>query len=727
MDFKDFFSKEKNNQEFYWALVLEPGLVQAAIWTIIDQKAQVVSTSKPASWREDEELFNTCDVVLSSAVQNFPEDAIEPSKTVFGVSGKWVENGEIKAEYLERIKKICTELSLEPSGFVILPEAIAHLIKSEEGSPLSAVVVAVREENIEISLFKLGNLIGSTSVARSVSLPDDVIEGLTRFKLSETYPSRFLIFDGKEGELEEVKQNLLSYDWEIGEKIKFLHTPKIEIITSDKKVLATALAGASEISDVKKIESLKEEEKEVPLDVENISLPDQLVKPEDLGFVVGEDVVKKSEVSVQTQTEVPVANRPQQPLLQETKVKVSFSDKIKKIIKSLKGAFEKKPEQKNFNGQNKKTFLIGGVVFFLFLVVGFLLWWFLPKAVLTIYVSPKKLKEKITFSVNTGGSTNLSEKVISGKAIEVFKEGEKSKSTTGKKTVGEKARGTVKIQNGTSSPIKLSQGTVIVSGGDLEFALDNSASVSAAVSPSLPGEVNVDVTASVIGAEHNLMKDDVFKVSNYLKSEVDAVALADFSGGSSREISAVSQEDQDELINDLEKELSENAKDEFENKISENEYFIQESIASTMSSKVFSNKVGDEASNLKLSLGINVKGVVVDKTTFFDFIKQSLKEQVPSGYVLRDDQASFGFNSKDIDDNNYSFEVSVEVNLLPQVEFDEILEKIKGKSESVVERFLVTVPGFTRAEIKFIPKLPGKLRTIPHVIKNISIELATER
>ncbi len=727
MDLKDFFSKEKINQDFFWAIVLEPGLIQAAIWTIKQEKAQVLSISNPVSWTNDEELISACDATLSSAIQNFPNDINEPSKTVFGVSSKWVENGEIKEEYIEKIKIICEELSLEPSGFVVLSEAIAHLSKSEEGSPLSAVVVAAREENIEISLFKLGNLVGTTIVARSVSIPDDVIEGLTRFGSNDSYPSRFLVYDGKEGELEEIKQNLLFYDWESGEKIKFLHTPKIEIISPERKITATALAGASEISNISTIESLNENNKEEPSDVENILAPDESVKPEDLGFVIGEDI-QKGNKETQKEEYLNTGQQLKSETQQSLKEKGNLFGVVKRTFAGVISLFKKRSREKTKNGGNKRIFFLSGVIFFVVLIIGFLLWWLLPKAVVTIYVSPKKLEDKteLVLDISKGGQ-NVSEGILSGKIVEVDEEGEKTKSTTGIKTIGEKAKGNVKIQNGTSNSIRLSAGTILLSTGNLQFTIDNSASVSAAVSPSLPGEVNIDITADSIGADYNLAKDEVFKVSNYPKSDVDAVALSDFSGGSSRQISAVSEEDQKDVLEELKEELLEKAKNNIKNDLEEGLYFIEESLIATDSSKVFSNKIGDEATNLKLDLSINLKGVAVNEKDFFDFINASLKDQIPSGYVLRSDQVKVRFDLQDVDDENYLFDVFIEVNLLPQIEVNEIKEKIKGKSKNIVEKYLETVSGFSRAEIKFTPVLPGKLNTLPHLSKNINVDLTTER
>ena len=90
-------------------------------------------------------------------------------------------------------------------------------------------------ENLEISVFNLGNLIGTTDVARSVSIIDDVTEGLSRFEGASPLPSRMIVFDGKGGELEEAKEELMKANWEGNGKMKFLHTPKAEVLVNYQK------------------------------------------------------------------------------------------------------------------------------------------------------------------------------------------------------------------------------------------------------------------------------------------------------------------------------------------------------------------------------------------------------------------------------------------------------------------------------------------------------------
>jgi hypothetical protein len=724
MNLKEFLAKGGKNGEFYWALVIEPGWIQAGIWQIIAEKAEVISVSPPAAWEVDEELIGAADTALSAAIQTLPENVSEPQKTVFGVPPSWVSEGQIKKEHLDAIRKICADLSLEPSGFVVLPEAIAHYYKSQEGSPLNAIILGVGSENLEVAVFRLGNLSGNSVIARSVSVSDDVIEGLARFASSEPLPSRILIYDGKEGELEDVRQALLDTSWDEHENTKFLHTPKIEVIDPNKKVLATALAGASEIANVSQIETVKKgyrEESEVEGEVENISEPKEEVSAKDLGFLVGEDVAKEKPQEI-----LPMQTVQEKPFFQKVSP-IGFLEKIKLAATSFLSRLRIKKEGIP-GAPSRRVWSVGLVVLGLLLITGFIYWWFFPKAVVTVYVAPRRLEEEITLIVDVDAdSPNFSERILPGEVIETEVSGDRTKSTTGTKVIGERAKGTVKIQNGLATTINLSAGTILVSSGDLRFTLDKAASVSAALSPSEPGVANVEVTAANIGAEYNLVKDESFKVGNYPKAEVDAISLADLTGGSSRDISAVSKEDAETLEEDLTEELIEKAKNELAAMVASDKFFIKDVIITEATSKAFSNKVGDEASSLKLTLTLSTKGLVVGRQHLFDFAREDLKDKVSSGFVLRDEQLSAEFGLRDESGAEFELEGSFVANLLPEVKPDELAEKIKGKYPPLAESYLTSIPGFSRAEIKLKPRFPGRLGTLPRLSKNITIEVSAER
>lgn len=698
----DFLKKSEEVNESYWSILIENQWVTAAIWQVKDEKVEIVSASPGTRWEGD--LTEAVDIALSSCTQNLSQDFQDPSKTVFGVSSSWIEDGNIKDEYLAKLKKICEDLSLTPSGFVVLSEAISHFIKSKEQTFFSGVTLGVSDQSLDISVFSLGKLLGTTIVARSISVSDDLLEGLSRLTGDfEAFPPRIVLYNQKESELEEIKNNLNEIDWEKIENLKFLHAPKVEILNPSDKILAVSLAGGSEISKVDEIsyskaalldnsavdtttdsftdqtevESLPEEE------IKNVQEPVG-VTAADLGFVVDEPI--KQKINIPT-----IHNFPKIP-------KFSFNfPKVPKINISLSG----------------KPFIFGGISFFVLLISSFIAWWFLPKATVTIFVSPKRLEDNI--------SLNLDD--LSRSSIETTVSGEKSKSTTGTKTVGDKAKGQVKIQNGTAFPINLTAGTIILSSSDLKFVTTKQASISGALSPSEPGTAIIDIEAGSIGSEYNLAKDEKFKVGNYPKAEVDATSITNLTGGSSRQISAVAESDRVSLKDELVEELTNQAKTKLIEQLSSEKIIVDSTLVSETDDEDFSNKTGDEASTIKLSLTLKFTAQSISKDELANASKKTLEQRVPSGFVLRDDQITYTFGKNDDPD---TFTVKIVANLLPSVNTEEIAKKISGRYPKVAEEYLQSVPGFTNAQFRLPSLLRGKLATLPHVSKNIEVIISSE-
>jgi len=783
VDLKKFLPKKESEQEYFWSLLIEPGWVQAAIWKIENNEAKAVLNSSATPWNTDDDLISAADIALSSAIQGFPEDVNEPSKTVFGISSSWVKKGEISEGYLDRIKKLCSDLSLSPIGFVVLPEALAHYKKSTEGAPLNAVVLGIYKENLEVSVFSSGNLIGTSQVARSVSLEDDVAEGLARFANGKNIPSRFILYDGKVGELEDARQALLKVNWEDFDKLEILHTPKIEILSIDTKIHAVCLAGASELAGISllqvsdelqndtkseneveghlhKLDSkglvIDEEKNEISNNVvgetdktfyeeeyveKDESILDNVDKtPEDLGFVIDEDITSDNFSSQdgpdnEISQNIEKYHKNIQPVQEDKKdrkpsvfTNLGLKNKIDGLKKSLVSflGILRMPKIPGISA-GKKIFFISLIVLLLLVICGFVAWWFVPKSTVTIYLSPQKLGESLSISVDTtGGSTDLSKGILAGEKLSVSASGEKTKDTTGTKTVGDKAKGEIVLYR-VGTEIELDENTPINGPGDLKFSTDSEVTV-ASGSASSPGKTSVKVTAQEIGAQYNLAGGTSFSVDDYSVSDIEAKNEDAFSGGSSREINAVSANDLEVLEEDLLNELSDQAKTKLLSETLREKYLIQEAVEIGVVTKNFSAKEGDEATSLKLSMEAEAGTVVIQKDVLNEYALQFLNGKVPQGYVLREEQISYEFDFEDEEDGLYEFKLKISANLLPQIDKEEIAKKLKGKYPKLAEDYLnKEVSGFVRAEIKIRPNLPDKLKTLPHVQDNIEVEFAAEK
>ncbi len=726
MALKDILSiKSGEPNEYFWAIAIEPGWVQAGLWGVKENKAEIISVSPPSAWKLDEELVNAVDSALTASIQNFPEDTPEPSKAVFGIRSGWAKDGEIDEVNIDKIKKICSKLSLSPVGFVVLPEAISYYYKSEEGVPLSAIVLGISKDEIELSVFRLGKLLGTAGVARSLSSVDDIVEGLTRIAGNVDLPSRIILYNGKEEELEEIKQTLSKANWDDFPKIKFLHTPKVELLSPDKKIHAVALAGASELADVTTLYSKKEKEVPEEDELENVVEPKESISPQSFGFAVGEDVLKGKKpvadtiVSPDTPPELEEESKKaeKKPSLGFIMTIKSFIQKIKLFSDSIRIGKGEKFE--------KRTLVYGVVFFALILAAFFAFYWLYPKATVTIYVSSKRLEERVGIIVDSKiENPNLEENILPGEVFETTTDGDRTTQTTGTKTVGENAKGEVTLYR-VGSEITLSSGTIITGPGNLQFSLHDDVTVSSG-SASTPGTTKTSIAASGIGAEYNLAGGTSFSVSNYSPSDIEAKNESAFSGGSSREISAVSVEDQEELEQKLIDELKDKAREEFNEIVAGNKFLIEETLTSTPSSRTFSDKVGDEAETLKLTLSLSTTVLIIDEEALYSLAEEVLKDSIPEGFVLRSEQISTEFEYQGEVDGRYELETKISANLLPEIDPDKVKEQIIGKYPVLVRNYLIDdIPGFSHAEISFNkPKFPGKLGTLPRLKKNIEVEIA---
>jgi len=713
MDLKSFLPNHKKDEpvEYFWSLIIEPGWVQAGIWRITGETAQVIHGSTPYPWELEDELVNSADTALAGAIQGFPEGIDEPSKTVFGVISSWVSDGQIKDEHLEKIKRVCSDLSLTPIGFVVIPEAISHLLKSEEGTPLNTVFVGVYKEMLEVSVYKLGNLMGTSQVNRSLSIVDDVTEGVSRFTKGDSAPSRMVLYGGKDSELEDTKRTLEDVSWQNLEGSPFIHTPSVEVVGYQRKGDAISLAGASEVSGVTNLEGQKEEEEPVaavPLEeIQNVTEVD----PSDVGFVVDGNVEPQA-----------FADSDGELYSGQTGDEYGTDQEKKKFsIKFPKFTFPKLSGSKV-----GKPIIIGLLLIALLAIGGLAAWWYVPKATVTLYISPRNLNEKVEITVDPGASSDPGNKILAGETVKTSVKGEKTAQTTGTKTVGDKAQGEVTLYR-VGTKLSLKAGTILRGPDSLRFVLDEDTEVPVGTASS-PGTTTAKVVAETIGAEYNLAASSSFTVGNYTTADIEAKNESDFSGGSSREISAVSADDQKGLEKDLTSELSEKAKEDLTSTLSDTDIFIDDSITTSTSSREFTQKQGDEAKSLGLKMTLDATAVTVKKSELLSLAQDQVKEKVPSGFVLREDQIETDFSFKKKEGNVYKFDVTVSANLLPLIDTDTVAQKIRGKVPTYAQDYLIKeVPGFSRAEITIKPNLPGKLKTLPQVTSHISVEVAAER
>jgi hypothetical protein len=749
--------KEDQKSEYYFALEIGLEFIKSAIFSIEEKQIKVLSYGDKERWQDREELIEAVDASLSSAAEKLPieGEVKEPDKVVFGLPFNWIEGDKIIDEKLKLLKKLSEKLSLKPTGFVVVTEAVVHHLKSTEGVPPTAILVNLGLKKITVALTRVGKISGPKLIDRSDNLADDLIEGLSRFESQEPLPARILLYDSDD-KLEEAKQQLINYPWleKKKETVEFLHLPKIETLSFNFDIESIALAGGKEVAKATGLvveERLSEEKREVgekkerreKRKEERGKKTEDFASAEELGFVQGKDIIEETKETSEEELEktkpvesksIPdwketVSQEPSErkisPLVAKTGIfsKLSFLRSPFSWLKKINLTSFKKIIS---NLRQTRLVLILIIGFFLILAGGlFAAYWHYPQAEIILFLEPEVLEKDFTVILDPeADSLDKEAFVLPAQQIEVEVEGTRSRGTTGAKDVGEPAKGEATVYNGTSNEKTFDLGVVIASSGGLEFTLDDEvtiASQSSAADP--PGKANVKVTAVEIGNEGNLAAATEFTIANYAKSDYVAKNESAFSGGTLRQIQAVSEEDQEVLLADLKTSLEEEAKNRLASELSLEEKLIEESIISKLVDKDYSHQVGDEVDTLELVLKLKSAALIFTEQQLRDLIEDKMAESVADGFEYRPEETKFSFDLGEVKkDGRVTFEIHLEAKLVPQLDLEQIKRNIVGKQIAIGRSYLNNLSQVAGFEVKISPQLPGRLGTFPRVAKRIEIK-----
>lgn len=733
-------------ENYYWTILIESSQVSASLWKRKEEETNILVVGDPITIEEGD-YTKAIDLAISSCSEDVPDEAGEPSSVVFGVPPTWVLGGNITQPYLGWLKEACEELTLTPSGFIVLTEAIVHDTKQREGVTLSAFLIGKFGSTVTISRFNMGQPSGSVSFEYDPSpnsLSSSLSQGFAKLAPKPDIPPSRIIVYGSEAKFSKSLSDLLiDSDWEeiSSGQIAFLQTPQVETFKPSDLVVAVSVAASSEIGTVSSVVvPIKKDEDVIPpseiVEAEKQHEPELSLVSEneildEIGFVYGKDVAEGVDLNHQPSNkprfednDFIVHNDPSFTA-EETLTQNQDPANLKKTRFSLP-SISLKP---GVARKTSQSFKFGKFIFLaplVFLVVALLAWYFLPSANVLVSVSPRSLSVREVFAVSEGSGFDPNTKTVPVTLIKQNLSGQKTIPATGARTVGEKAKGSVVVRNGTAAAIKLPVGTLLSSSGNLRFTTDVAASVSAAVSPTTPGTANVTVVASQIGSEYNLSGSETLTVGGFSKSEIDAIVETGLTGGSSRQVTAVSKSDLDTLESQVKEDLVQKLRDQIGSSVPENSLFIPESVRVETVSREFDRKVGDEASNVSLSMSADATAIIISKEVISQLATTYIGPQVPQGFLFDPNQVEIAITAPQSGKIS-SLEIVLTANLLPDLDPVEIATRLSGKRPNEAEAELSQIPGFEKATVTISPPMPQPVRFMPFIKEKIAIEIEKSR
>ncbi len=729
-------------------MVLEERYVQAAVWRL-DQRGHPM-IEKNQTQRMDQDDWEARIEAADRALTRLDDDETLGSnqKVVLGLSSLYVTpTGDIDATIRVEVKKLCKELDLRPIGFVALPTALVHKLRVDEGVPPTVILLSVSDGVVTVSLYKVGVLAGQGTITTENIVSE--LEGtLKKWKDIEVLPSRMLLYGTDETILEELKNILLKHPWPT--RVAFLHFPKIDILPATLAAEAVSLAGAAEMEMETGEEKLRTEnsrltgespKEETELKFEEVVVDREEQKKESEEAEESEDVVEEvvSEMGLQSEERI----LDQEPREAEEEISQENANVVivapeslgfrkgEDVLESrIENKTEEALEEPNQKSQKRKLTLsrlaipsisfdrihevfsnaplpIGGLpivgAVILFVLAVSLYTWFIPKATVTVFTIPKLLEEKVSLTVNpTATVADAATKTIPGKNQEKVVSGQKTMTVSGKKDVGDPAKGTVTIYNKSLSERIFKSGTILIAKG-LSFSLDSEVKVASATDSFNKREFGFSsgsVTASRLGPEGNLPVDTEFTFKD-LSSEI-VVARNDkpFTGGTSKEMTVVSRADYDALVKALTADLVEKAKAELASGVAGREKLIDGTITSSVTDKTFQEELDQEAKQLHGNITVKVVGISYSQEDIVALFSDLVQGKVPAGYALVPEQtASLVSDVKVKKDGTITLIARIKSVALPTVETRDIAKALAGKSIKQAEAYLRSVHGVAGMEV----------------------------
>lgn len=677
MIFNKVFQKR---QEEYLAVNLFPTSCNLALFSIGDSRCEVTN-SIFYSFSEGESFTQVVGQFLEKV------GAKTGLKVVFGLPSFWIEGEQVKPEFEKRLLATAENLKLTPVAFVSTTAAFGFYKFCQSSNLEKFYVLAIFDKKILAEKFENGEMIkfASYDFEDFESLPfAEVFEG------GETQP---VFIWATQDEFSKFATTLKKFFQE--EKRE-----EPEILVIDTQEFGKSLAYATAY-DLGKLPKAADFEKPPPPHV-------TAETSQDFGFLKEKDVGQLEEIET---SQIPqVKTQLKRPFLSLANLSLLLPLFFRKF------------------GSSRTRLIASGAL--LILISLFAVFWFLPKATVELFVKSQDFSQDFTVlaspTVSAPDSQNLA---IPAQVVETVKESNKKTVTSSKKKIGDAAAGQVTVFNKTATPKTFVTGTQIVGPQNLRFVFLEQVTVasrSASLEGITFGKSKVRVEAADIGEEGNLPAGTDFNFSDFDSSSYSAHSEEAFSGGQSKDINIVAEEDRQRLEQELLKELREQAKSEL-TQLALGKVLDDGAITEKAQKLEFDKAVGEEANILQLSARIVFTATVFSVSDVEAVIGAKLKETNFSESKNWQNSKIETQVLKVESDKTLRLQAKFEADLVPILNNQEIARQISGKSVDFAKNYLLAIPEVENVNIKLSPKLPGFLGRLPRAKSQIKIEVKAQK
>lgn len=372
---------------------------------------------------------------------------------------------------------------------------------------------------------------------------------------------------------------------------------------------------------------------------------------------------------------------------------------------SKKSAGKKVP---NF-GSFRKKLLIGGGVALLLLVVAVMVFG-RTKAEVTVRAetTPVDVMTEVVFDANNTQS-NPESRNLRAQIQEIKRTVNQSFEATGEKDLGTKASGNMSIANCSDNPITIPAGTGVSSDG-LTFItartlrLDAGNFTSGGICRSSGNHVgSTQVTAAENGDKYNLSPRNNYSVAGFNGARGRGGQM---SGGTSRIVKTVSQDDVDRAQEQLNQQDTAGIRDELKNAFGEDVVVLDDTFTTTFNNARSEPAVGEEANEGSLSAEVSYSILAVAKKDLGAVLDAAITEQMTNQdqqRVYQNGMDTMKLEKVSGDARTATFRVNSLGYYGPQFDVEDLKQQITDKKVGEVRSYLQDLPGVKGVDISLSP------------------------
>lgn len=372
----------------------------------------------------------------------------------------------------------------------------------------------------------------------------------------------------------------------------------------------------------------------------------------------------------------------------------------------------------NFSDFRKKLLLIiAGAI----LLIGFLVWgiFFAPRA--TVQITARTTDSSVNNAVTLSSdlSTDLAAKTIKTTTQQTKKTASVEFDATGKKEVGEKAKGTVKFSTNNISNLgtTIPAGTALTSTGGKVFTTDESVTITIS---NYQG-ANAAVTASDRGASSNGASGSV----SGAPSGISAAIVGSTAGGTDKTITVVTAEDIQKQTEQLKQQNTDAIKKDLASKLGSDVVVIDQTFKVEQSSPVSTPAVDQEVTagtKPKLSSEATYSLSGVDKNELNNYLDDNFAKQLEGLKDQRTYDNGIGgvtFTNVNAIDTGFTANIVATAKIGPKIEDSVIKDTAKGKRYGEIQSSIEAISGVDNVDVKF---WPFWVSSAPNDVKRITVE-----